>query len=155
MTRNTTQLRQRDRANCESGGGATRAVSRRRLLLGTAGLVVLSGCSIGGGESGNIQIANRTDTELLLTIRIHSGGGLFSDPELVYEDTFRQFPTTHDRAAITDVVRPGTYRVQVAVTTPTDETVSAERSEWQVSGEPSAALIVAIESGPEIEFLTQ
>ena len=93
--------------------------------------------------------------EVRTTITVRREGGLLSEPEVVYEDTFRQFPTKHHRATLTDVVRPGTYRVRVKVETGEGQTGSENKPEWNVSGEASEALIIAIESGPEIEFLTQ
>jgi len=86
---------------------------------------------------------------------VRSGGGLVSGPNVVYEDTFRQFPTKHHRATITDVVRPGTYRVRVEVETKEGQSKSKNKPEWNVSGKTSETLIIAIESRPDIEFLTQ
>ncbi len=129
--------------------------SRRHLLSATATLLPLTGCSFRSSESGNVQIANRTGQEVQLTITVSRGSGLFSDSKVVYEDTFRQFPTKHHRDTITDVVRPGTYQVQVEAETKEGQTRTKNKSKWQVSGETNEALIVAIETGPEIEFLTQ
>jgi hypothetical protein len=129
--------------------------SRRHLLSATAALVPLAGCSFQSAESGNIQIANRTGQEVQTTITVRREGGLLSESEVVYEDTFRQFPTKNHRATLTDVVRPGTYRVRVNVETLEGQTESENNPEWDVSGEASEALIIAIESGPDIEFLTQ
>ena len=129
--------------------------SRRRLLSATAALVPLTGCLFQSAESGNIQIANRTGGEVRITIAIRREGDLLSERKVVYEDTFRQFPTKHYRTTLTDVVRPGTYGVRVTVETKEGQTGSRNRPEWTVSGEASEALIIAIESGLDIEFLTQ
>lgn len=127
--------------------------SRRRFLTATAGLLPLAGCCR-YTESGNIQIENRTRQEVLTTITVKREDGLFSKPKVVYEDTFRQFPTRHHGATITDVVRPGTYRVRVEAETKEGQTGSENRPVWNVSGETNETLIVAIESGIDIEFLT-
>lgn len=47
------------------------------------------------------------------------------------------------------------YRVRVEVETKEGQTESKNRPEWDVSGETSEALIIVIESGPDIKFLTQ
>jgi hypothetical protein len=129
--------------------------SRRRLLSVAVALLPLTGCSFQNAESGNIQIANRTGQEVRTTITVRREWSLFSDAEVVYEDTFRQFPTKQHRATLTDVVRPGPYRVRVKVETNEGQTGSESTPEWNVSGEASETLIIAIESGPDIEFLTQ
>jgi hypothetical protein len=78
--------------------------SRRQLLVTTASLLPLAGCSLRGGESGNVQIPNRTGQEVRITLTVRSVGGLFSAPAVVYEETVRQFPTDYHRVTLTDVV---------------------------------------------------
>jgi hypothetical protein len=129
--------------------------SRRRLLSVTAALLPLTGCTFRSAESGNIQVANRTGQEVRITITVWGEGGLLSGAQVVYEDTYRQFPTKHHRATLTDVVRPGTYRVRVDVETKEGRTETRTKPEWNVRGETSEALVIAIESGLDIELLTQ
>lgn len=131
-------------------------MKRRSVVVATAGVVSISGCSRSPSESGNIQIANQTGQEVWQELTIRSEGGLLSTRRTVYDTRTRQPPTTSHRSTLTDVVPPGTYEVTVRF-----ESVAADRrsnphtTRWNPTGERSEPLIISL--GPDfgVEFFTQ
>ncbi|WP_396610575.1 hypothetical protein ACH9L7_10030 [Haloferax sp. S1W] len=131
-------------------------MNRRSVIIAAAGIVPLSGCSISRSESGNIQIANQTGQEVWKDISIQSEGGLFSEPETVYQTRTRQPPTTSYRSTLTDVVPPGKYEVKVTFeSTETDQQSGPHTTQWNPTGEKGESLIISLGPDFDVEFLTQ
>lgn len=131
-------------------------MKRRSVIIATAGAVPLSGCSISRRESGNISIANMTGEQVWNKISIQSEGGVFSDPETVYQTQFRQRPTTSYRLTLTDVVPPGKYEVAVTFESTEVEDQSVSRTtQWNPTDDRSRTLIVELEPDFGVNFLTQ
>lgn len=132
--------------------------SRRHVLAASvAGLSTLAGCaSGGGGQYGNIQLANQTDDELRVEIRCRGDKGFLSEPTTVYEETFRLLPTDHSRTALTDVAPPGGYDVQFSFEGPS---IDGERGpfeeRWEPDGDPGEALLITVTPDLSVEFRTQ
>jgi hypothetical protein len=125
-------------------------MKRRSVLIATAGIVPLSGCSLSPSESGNIQIANQTEQEVWMEISIQSEGGLFSDPQTVYQTRTRQPPTRSHRSTVTDVVRPGEYEVTVTFEpTETERQSDPHTTQWIPTGGKSESLIISL--GPNFD----
>ena len=134
-------------------------MKRRSVIIAAAGIVPLSGCSFWPYESGNIQIANQTGQEVWKEISIQSEGGLFSDPQTVYQTRTRQPPTTSYRSTLTDVVPPGEYEVTVTfesfASPEAYQQSGPHTTQWNPTGEKSESLIISL--GPEfdVEFFIQ
>jgi len=131
--------------------------SRRHVLAtSVAGVSALAGCSISERQYGNVQIGNGTGRELRYRLLIRSVGGLLSDPEIVYDESYRLFPTSHFRTTSSDVAPPGTYEVEFTIEDGAPDGAGGPyTTRWEPSGEPGEALIISV--GPEfdVEFLTQ
>jgi len=131
-------------------------MKRRPVIIAAAGVVSLSGCSLSPSESGNIQIANQTEEEVWMAISIQSEGGLFSDPQTVYQTRTRQPPTTSYRSTLTDVVPSGDYEVTVTFeSVETEQQSGPHTTRWNPTGEKSEALIISLGPDYDVEFFTQ
>jgi hypothetical protein len=131
-------------------------MKRRSVIIAAAGVVPLSGCSLSPSESGNIQIANQTGQEVWTDISIQSEGGLFSNPQTVYDTRTKQPPTTAYRSTLTDVVPPGNYKVTVTFeSVETAQQSDSHTTQWNPTGEKSDALIISLEPDFDVEFFTQ
>jgi hypothetical protein len=131
-------------------------MKRRTVIIAAAGVVPFSGCSLSPSESGNIQIANQTGQEVWKEISIQSEGGLFSNPQTVYDKRTRQPPTTSYRSTLTDVVPPGNYEVTVAFeSVETEQQSDPHTTQWNPTGEKSEALIISLGPDFDVEFFTQ
>lgn len=131
-------------------------MKRRAVIIAVGGIVPLAGCSSSPSESGNIQIANQTGQEVWKEISIQSEGGLFSNPQTVYDKRTRQPPTTSYRSTVTDVVPPGNYEVTVNFESiETEQQTAPHTTQWNPTGEKSESLIISLGPDFDVEFFTQ
>lgn len=131
-------------------------MNRRSVLASFAVTLPLSGCLSNRTESGNIQIANQTDQEVWKEITIQGEGGVFSEPEMVYDTRTRTPPTEGYRSTLTDVAPPGTYEVHVEFeAVETDQKSGIYTTQWSPTGEKSESLIISLTPDFSVEFLTQ
>ncbi|MCO8266227.1 hypothetical protein NKF06_06420 [Haloferax sp. AB510] len=129
--------------------------SRRQFIAATVGTVPLAGCSLTPDESGNIQIGNLTEQKIWVEITIRRDGGVFSNPKQVYRNRSKKPPANGYRSTLTDVVRPGTYDVQVEAESIVDEKRAQRSTQWKVTGEKSQSLIIHVLKEFKIEFFKQ
>jgi hypothetical protein len=131
-------------------------MKRRPVIIAAAGVVPLAGCSLSPSESSNIQIVNQTEQEVWKKISIQSVGGLFSDPQTVYQTRTKQPPTTSYRSTLTDVVSPGEYEVTVTFeSVETEQQSGSHTTQWNPTGEKSESLIISLGPDFDVEFFTQ
>mgnify|MGYP000471764292 CR=1 FL=1 len=91
-----------------------------------------------------------------MEISTQSEGGLFSDPQTVYQTRTRQPPTTTYRSTITDVVPPGKYEVTVTFeSAETEQQSGPHTTQWSPTGEKSESLIISLGPDFDVEFFTQ
>jgi hypothetical protein len=131
-------------------------MNRRSVLASFAVALPLSGCLSNRTESGNIQIANQTDQEVWKEIVVREKGGVFSEPETVYDTRTKTPPTDGYRSTLTDVAPPGTYEVQVEFeAVETDQESGVYTTQWSPTGEQSESLIISVTPEFSVEFFTQ
>jgi hypothetical protein len=129
--------------------------SRRRVLGATLGLTGVAGCSA-LGERGNVQFANQTDRELLVDLTIRRTGDWLRESRVAYHERVRLFPTTHTRATLVDVVRPGEYDVTLRFDSRVPENSRGpHETRWRPDGEPGESLVVSVAPDFAVEFATQ
>lgn len=87
---------------------------------------------------------------------IQTEGGLFSEPETVYDARTRQPPTEGFRSTLTDVAPPEATEVEVEFESmENDRSSGTYTTQWTPSEEKSESLIVSLSPDFDVEFFTQ
>jgi hypothetical protein len=133
--------------------------TRRELLFSVGGGVVggvcfYTGTSVLSTGYADIEWANERDEEVRVETTVTSPDGVFSSAEVEYESRYRIFPTRHSRGGDSNIVRTGTYDVEVEVESKDgSQSVGPFNTRWTPAGCYHQRLIIRVLRDMSVEFL--